>query len=122
MMLRMSRTEFERIVAQALDSLPEKFASLLDNVVVVVEDEPTEEELLDAGLDPETETLFGLYQGVNLLDRGASYGNVLPDRVVIYRLPLLEECEDRAELVREIRDTVVHEIGHYFGVAEEDLP
>ena len=121
-MLRMSRAEFEKIVAQALDRLPEKFASLLENVVVVVEDEPTEEELLDVGLDPETETLFGLYQGVNLIDRGASYGNVLPDRVVIYRLPLLDECEDRAELVREIRDTVVHEIGHYFGVAEEDLP
>lgn len=121
-MLRMSGAEFEKIVAQALDRLPEKFARLLDNVVVVVEDEPTEEELRDVGLDPETETLFGLYQGVNLIDRGASYGNVLPDRVVIYRLPLLEECEDRAELVREIRDTVVHEIGHYFGVAEEDLP
>jgi len=121
-MLRMSRSEFEEHVAKALDALPERFAALLENVAVVVEDEPSDEDLLEAGLDPETETLFGLYQGVNLLDRGGSYGNVLPDRIAIYRVPLLEECEDRAELVREIRDTVIHEIGHYFGVPEEELP
>jgi len=118
----MNRAEFERLVGEALDRLPERFAKLLDNVVVVVEDEPTEEDLLEAGLDPENDTLFGLYQGVNLIERGASYGNVLPDRIVIYRLPLLEACRDRAELVREIRDTVIHEVGHFFGVAEEDLP
>ncbi len=121
-MLRMSRAAFEELVAEALDRLPPQFARLLDNVVVVVEDEPTEEDLLEAGLDPEQDTLFGLYQGVNLIERGATYGNVLPDRIVIYRLPLLAECRDRAELVREIRDTVLHEVGHYFGVAEEDLP
>ena len=121
-MLRMSRAEFERVVAKALDDIPERFAALLENIVVVVEDEPSDEDLIEVGLDPETETLFGLYQGVNLLDRGGSYGNVLPDRIVVYRLPLLEECQDRAELVREIQDTVIHEVGHYFGMDEEDLP
>jgi predicted Zn-dependent protease with MMP-like domain len=120
-MLRMSRDDFEKVVAKALDGLPERIAERLDNLAIVVEDEPTDEELLDAGLDPETETLFGLYQGVALTERG--YGDpMLPDRIVIYRLPLLEECGDRAELIREIQDTVVHEIGHYFGLGEDDLP
>jgi len=118
----MSREEFERVVAKALDALPAEVAPFLDNVAVVVEDEPTEEDLVEAGLDPETDTLFGIYQGLALPERGGSYGNVLPDRIVIYRRPLLQECEDRNELIREIRDTVVHEIGHYFGIGEEDLP
>ena len=118
----MNREEFERVVAKALDGLPSEVAAFLENVVVVVEDEPTEEDLVEAGLDPETDTLFGIYQGLALPDRGGSYGNVLPDRIVIYRRPLLQECEDRSELIREIQDTVVHEIGHYFGLGEEDLP
>lgn len=118
----MNRDTFEAVVSQALDSLPEDIAERLDNVVIVVEDEPSDEDLRDAGLDPASETLFGLYQGVALTERGADYANVLPDRIVIYRLPLLEACADRAELVAEIRDTVVHEVGHYFGLGEEDLP
>ena len=121
-MLRMSRDEFEGIVARALDDLPGEVASFLENIAVVVEEEPREEDLLEAGLDPAEDTLFGIYQGVALPDRGGAYGDVLPDRIVIYRLPLLEACEHRAELVREIRDTVIHEIGHYFGLGEEDLP
>jgi len=118
----MSREEFERVVGKALDGLPPETAGLLENVAVVVEDDPTDEELRDVGLDPETDTLFGLYQGLALTERGGSYGNVLPDRIVIYRRPLLESCGDRNELIREIQDTVVHEIGHYFGLDEEDLP
>jgi len=121
-MMRMSREEFEKVVARALDGLPEAVAGFLENVAVVVEDEPTDEEIREAGLDPENDTLFGLYQGQAFTDRGATYGNVLPDRIVIYRLPLLRECDDRVELVREIQDTVVHEFGHYFGLGEEDLP
>ena len=120
-MLRMSQAAFERAVADALDELPDGIARHLENVAVVVEDEPTEGDLLDAGLDPEQDTLFGLYQGIALTER-ESYGGSLPDRIVIYRLPLLEECGDRSELIREIRDTVVHEIGHYFGLDEDDLP
>jgi len=118
----MSRQEFEKTVGRALDGLPAEIAARLENIAVVVEDDPTDEEIEDAGLDPETDTLFGLYQGTALTDRGGTYGNVLPDRIVIYRLPLLDECSDRNELVREIQDTVVHEIGHYFGLGEEDLP
>ena len=121
-MLRMSRELFERAVAEALDGLPPDEAAFLDNIAIVVEDEPSDDEIRDAGLDPETETLFGLYQGIALPERGGSYGNVLPDRIVIYRRPLLESCGDRQELLHEIQDTVVHEVGHYFGIDEEDLP
>jgi predicted Zn-dependent protease with MMP-like domain len=120
-MMRMSREEFEKVVAKALDGLPEEIAVHLANIAIVVEDEPTDEELIDAGLDPETETLFGLYQGVALTERGYA-DPLLPDRIVIYRRPLLEGCETRVELIREIKDTVVHEIGHFFGLDEEDLP
>lgn len=119
----MDRETFEAVVADALDDLPDDIAHLLENLIVQVEDEPADEELIDLGLDPERDTLFGLYQGVALPERGpGSYGGALPDRVVIYRLPLLEACESRRELLREIRDTVIHEIGHYFGFDEEDLP
>jgi predicted Zn-dependent protease with MMP-like domain len=118
----MSREEFERVVSRALDGLPDEIASRLDNIAIVVEDEPTHEDLVEAGLDPETDTLLGIYHGLALPDRGGSYGNVLPDRIVIYRRPLLAACEDRNELIRQIQDTVVHEVGHYFGLSENDLP
>ena len=120
--MRMSRDEFEKVVARALDGLPPEIAQRLENLAVVVEDEPSDEEIEDAGLDPETETLFGLYQGVALTERSAGASGMLPDRIVIYRIPLLDECGDRAELIREIQDTVVHEIGHFFGLDEQDLP
>jgi predicted Zn-dependent protease with MMP-like domain len=121
-MMRMNREEFERVVSRALDGLPDEIASRLENIAIVVEDEPTQQDLVDVGLDPETDTLFGIYHGLALPDRGGSYGNVLPDRIVIYRRPLLAVCQDRNELIRQIQDTVVHEVGHYFGLAEDDLP
>lgn len=122
-MLRMSPDAFERAVVEALDDIPDDLAELLDNVVVQVEEEPSEEEIRSVGLDPEVDTLFGLYEGVSILERDpGSYGGALPDRIVIYRLPLLEHCRSRRELLREIRDTVIHEVGHYFGFGEEDLP
>ena len=118
----MSREEFEKVVARSLDTIPVTLARLLENVAVLVEDEPSEEDVADLGLDPETETLFGQYVGTPLTEQGATTGGRPPDCIVIYRLPLLELCADRAELLREIRDTVVHEVGHHFGLDEEDLP
>ena len=94
----------------------------LENVMVSVEDEPSDAELLDLGLDPEKDTLFGVYQGVPLPARDPSSYSDLPDRIVIYRLPLLEACNSRGELLREIRNTVIHEIGHYFGFDDDELP
>lgn len=119
----MSPEAFEQAVVDALDDIPDELAELLENVVVQVEDEPSDEVIRSVGLDPDADTLFGLYEGVSILERGAgSYGGVLPDRIVVYRLPLLEHCASRHELLREIRDTVIHEVGHYFGFGEEDLP
>jgi predicted Zn-dependent protease with MMP-like domain len=118
--MRVPPEEFEDLVARALDALPEHFAELLDNVVVVVEDEPGPEELESVGLEGGGE-LLGLYQGVAQAHRDTYY-SALPDRVVIYRGPLTRACADRRELMREVRDTVVHELGHHFGLEEEDMP
>ena len=119
----MGTRDFEKAVGEALAKVPPDLAEAIENVAVTVEDEPSREDLLSVGLDPEVDTLFGLYQGVPLPERGPStYGLDLPDRIVVYRLPLLEECTTRRELLCEIRDTVIHELGHYFGLPEEELP
>jgi predicted Zn-dependent protease with MMP-like domain len=113
--------EFERLVARALDQLPTRFAELLENVVVVVEDEPTAEDLLSVGLDPDKDDLLGLYQGVPQPDRDSFYDS-LPDRVVLYRLPIVSLCTTHDEVVDEVRDTLIHELGHHFGLSDDDMP
>jgi predicted Zn-dependent protease with MMP-like domain len=100
---------FEVHVRAALDALPPQIAAALENVAVVIEDE-----------NPDDPDLFGLYEGVPLPERGDMAGE-LPDRIAIYRLPLEESFPDPVELVREIRVTVLHEIGHYFGLDEARL-
>jgi predicted Zn-dependent protease with MMP-like domain len=122
-MIRMSRAEFERVVQSALDELPGVFARQLENLAVVVEDEPNPDDLADMELDPEEDgdELFGLYSGVPLIDRGTSYSG-LPDRVYIYRGPILRACSSRREVVSEIKKTVIHEIGHHFGLDEHEMP
>jgi predicted Zn-dependent protease with MMP-like domain len=118
--MRVPPEEFEALVEQAIDGLPEEFAELLENVVVTVEDEPSEEDLEAVGMDPEDD-LFGLYQGVPQNERDSFY-TALPDRVVIFRGPILRACTSRREVIREVRDTVVHELGHHFGLDEDDMP
>lgn len=117
---RVSRGRFRELVAEALDEIPGEIRSGVENLSVVVEDEPDEETLADLGLDPERDTLFGLYQGVPLGERDSSYA-ALPDRVVLYYLPLTDEFPDEHHLRREVRRTLVHEIGHYFGFSDEDI-
>jgi predicted Zn-dependent protease with MMP-like domain len=118
--VRLGRAEFERLVAQAVESLPPKFLTRLENVDVVVEEEPSEEDLELAGIQPGS-TLLGLYHGVPQSQRGPWYGNLLPDRIVIYQRPIEAVARDRREIRKEIRITIMHEIGHYFGLAEDDL-
>ncbi|HVT16217.1 MAG TPA: metallopeptidase family protein [Thermoanaerobaculia bacterium] len=118
--MRCSREEFEALVARALDGLPEEFAEMLANVAVVVEEEPDPDDLEEMGMDPDEE-LLGLYQGVPQPERGSFY-SALPDRVILYRGPILRCCDNRREVIREIRDTVVHELGHHFGLEEDDMP
>jgi predicted Zn-dependent protease with MMP-like domain len=118
--VRLSRTEFEKLVARAVQSLPPKFLERLENVEVVVEDEPTVEDLELAGIE-RGGTLLGLYHGVPQSERGTWYGNILPDRIVIYQRPTEGAAADRREIREEIRITLMHEIGHYFGLDEDEL-
>jgi len=101
--------EFEELVADALDEIPDGLARLIDNVVFLVEDRHP------------TEDLLGLYDGVPLTEREDYGGLVMPDRVTIYRLPICEICTDRDEVVEEVLVTVVHEIAHHFGIDDDEL-
>jgi predicted Zn-dependent protease with MMP-like domain len=116
-----SRTEFEAVVADALDRMPAAFAELMDNIAIQVEEWPDADTLVELGLDPRRDTIYGLYTGVPLDERGGWYGGVLPDVIQLYRQPLLDDCRDRDELLREIQLTLLHEIGHHFGFSEEEM-
>jgi predicted Zn-dependent protease with MMP-like domain len=118
--LWITRKRFEAIVAEALDSIPEDFRAHLANVAVVVEDEPDRETLLDLELDPDEDSLYGVYQGTPINEREIGH-SALPDRVVIYYFPLAEDFTDEYHLRREIRRTVVHEIGHFFGFSDRRM-
>lgn len=115
-----TRRRFREIVAEALDTIPPELAEHLENVAVVVEDDPDAETLLDVGLDPERDSLYGLYQGTPINER-AGLHEALPDRIVIYYFPLCEDFTDDYHLRREIRRTVIHEVGHFFGFDDERL-
>jgi predicted Zn-dependent protease with MMP-like domain len=117
----MNREEFEAVVAEALDGLPLEFAELMSNVTIQVREAPDVATLERLDLDPRHETLFGLYTGVPLDERGGWYGNVLPDVIVLFRRPLLAACTSRATLVRQIQLTLLHEIGHHFGLSDAEM-
>lgn len=117
---RLSRAEFEELVARAVKLLPRRFLARLENVDVVIEDEPTDEDLELAGVEPGG-TLLGLYHGVPQSERGSWYGSMLPDRIVIYQRPIEAVARNRREIQKEIRITLMHEIGHHFGLGEDEL-
>ena len=116
----MTRTEFEDLVESALKKLPRPFRQKLKNIAVVVEDWADDETLEDVGIEP-PDTLYGLYRGVDLTRRDSSYGNVLPDTIHIYQGPIEEDCADPEEMAELVRDVVVHEVGHYFGLDDETM-
>jgi predicted Zn-dependent protease with MMP-like domain len=122
--MRVSHEEFEALVEEALEQLPAEFREALENVAVMVQEEPSAEDLEEVGIDPddaEADELLGLYQGVPLTERDSFY-SALPDRVLIFRGPILRSCDNRRQVIREIRETVQHELGHYFGLEEDELP
>jgi predicted Zn-dependent protease with MMP-like domain len=115
-----TRSAFEELVAEALQGIPRHFRNAMQNIAIVVEDEPPPELLRDFDIEP-PDTLFGLYQGVPLTERRWDYGNALPDRILLFQGPHEREAEDAADLVGSIAETLIHEIGHYFGLSEEEI-
>ena len=107
----MGAAEFESLVDQALDAVPAELLALVENCVVLVEDAPP----------PDEPGLLGLYDGVPLTERGDTYTGVLPDRILIYRLPTLAVCDSHEDVVEEVHITVVHEIAHHFGIDDDRL-
>jgi predicted Zn-dependent protease with MMP-like domain len=116
----MDRSEFERLVGEALDGIPGEFARHLENVVIVIEEEPSVDLVRQLGLDPRRDTLFGLYQGTPLPGRPHDFA-ALPDRITIFAGPLLRHCATPDALRRQVRATVVHEIAHFFGLDERRI-
>ena len=116
----MKREAFERLVAEALATIPRRFRDAMANLAIVVEDEPARELLEEMEIGP-ADTLLGLYQGIPLTERSWDYGNTLPDRILLFRGPLERESEDEDDLVVAIGETLIHEIGHYFGLSEEEI-
>jgi predicted Zn-dependent protease with MMP-like domain len=116
----MTRERFTQLVEEALREIPRRFRKEMKNVAVVVEDEPAPELLEEMGIDAD-DTLFGLYQGTPLTERGWSFGNNLPDRISIYQKPTEEACETEDDIRDCIAETVIHEFGHYFGMSEEEI-
>jgi predicted Zn-dependent protease with MMP-like domain len=116
----MTRREFEALVAEAVTTIPRRFREEMQNVAVVVEDDPPAE-LLEEMEIPEGDTLFGLYQGTPLTERTWGYGNTLPDRIVIYQGPIEDACDTEDDIIVTIGETVIHEFGHYFGLSEEEI-
>lgn len=116
----MTRAQFERLVADAVQSIPRTFRERMRNIALIVEDEPSDELLDEMDVDPQ-DTLFGLYQGTPLTDRTWDYGNALPDRIVLYQNPIEDASDSDQDMVAVIGETLIHEVGHYFGMSEQDI-
>ncbi len=114
------KREFDNVVRSAIEGLPDQFQYALENVAIVVEDEPTPAQLSDVHGDHDSE-LFGLYEGLPLTERGEGYTG-LPDRIFIFRKPLLRSFGTRRAIEREIRRTVIHELGHHMGLDDHEMP
>jgi predicted Zn-dependent protease with MMP-like domain len=117
----LTRAEFEQAVSDALDSLPERFSRLVENVAIAVEEEPSDDDLGTVDDDESDSELLGIYRGVALTERSHDMP-LLPDEIAVFRGPINRVARSRQEAVDEIRETIVHELGHYFGVDEEELP
>jgi predicted Zn-dependent protease with MMP-like domain len=117
------RARFEELVAEALAGIPRRFRDAMANLAIVVEDEPSRAVLRELDIRP-PDTLFGLYQGIPLTERHWDYGNALPDRILLFQGPHEREAAEAGgedELVISIGETLIHEIGHYFGLSEEEI-
>lgn len=118
--MRVSRDEFDRLVRLAMRDIPQPFATFLEEVIVEVENVPPRDVLDDMGIDDPRE-LLGLYQGTPLTERGVESPVTFPDRITLYQRNIEDMCESDEEIVEEVRRTVLHEVGHHFGLDEDEL-
>lgn len=116
----MTKTEFRDLVDEALDTIPERFRDAMQNIAIVVEDEPSPEQLESVEIEP-PDTLLGLYEGIPLPERQWAHGNTLPDKITLFQGPIEDSSEDEDDLVIAIGETLIHEVGHYFGLSEEEI-
>ncbi|HEX8411327.1 MAG TPA: metallopeptidase family protein [Thermoanaerobaculia bacterium] len=132
--MHLTRTEFEQLVEEAIGGLPPEFAELLENIAVVVEEEPSDDDLAAIddddhdhgdgdgdGHDHHHSELLGIYRGVALTHRTHDMLPMLPDQIAIFRGPILRIARSRRDAIAEVRDTVIHELGHYFGLGDDDM-
>jgi predicted Zn-dependent protease with MMP-like domain len=115
-----TRAAFERLVTEAVTLIPKRFRREMRNLALVVEDEPSPATLAAMEIEP-PDSLYGLYEGTPLPERTWAFGNNLPDRVTLFQKPIEEDCEDEDEVRAVIGETLIHEIGHYFGLSEEEI-
>ena len=116
----MDSARFDHAVADALRLIPRRFRREMSNLAIIIEDEPPVTLLRELGIDP-PDTLFGLYQGTPLTERGWDHGNTLPDRILLFRGPHEREAASDDDLAASIAETLIHEVGHYFGMSEEQI-
>ncbi len=117
----MTREQFSELVQEAIDRIPRRFTREIKNVAIVIEDEPSDELLDEMDIDDDG-TILGLYQGTPLNQRGFGYGNQLPDRITLFKGPIEDECgDDEDEIFVAIGETLIHELGHYFGMEEHEI-
>ena len=118
--LKLTRARFEGLVAEALATIPARFRDAISNLAIVVEDEPPRDLLEELEVEP-ADTLLGLYQGTPLTERHWDHGNTLPDRILLFQGPIERESDDEDDLVVAVGETLIHEVGHYFGLSEEEI-
>lgn len=118
--MKLTRKEFEEVVISALKGLPKSLKNRMENIEVVIEPQASQDLLLEMGLRSPSE-LLGLYQGVPYDRRGFYYGNVLPDKITLFQNPIESSCQSRREVEQRVKEVVIHEVGHYFGLDEDRL-
>jgi predicted Zn-dependent protease with MMP-like domain len=116
----MTRAQFERLVAEAVTLIPKRFRREMQNLALIVEDEPSPQLLAEMEIEA-PDSLYGLYQGTPLPERSSGYGNHLPDVITIFQRPIEGDCDDEDEVRAVVGETLIHEVGHYFGLSEEEI-
>jgi predicted Zn-dependent protease with MMP-like domain len=117
----MTREAFAALVQEAIDTIPRRFARAVRNLAVVIEDQPSPDLLAEMEIEP-PDTILGLYQGTPLTERQWGYGNDLPDRITLFQGPIEDEAaDDEDDIVVAIGETLIHELGHYFGLSEDEI-